>query len=45
MVMLKEILNYDQLVIASKIFKYKLSWYLGFVSNTPAKGGGAEGSW
>lgn len=40
MIMLKEILSHGRLVIASKIFRYKMCWYLGFVSNTPTKGGG-----
>lgn len=43
MIMLKEILSHDRLVIASKIFMYKMCWYLGFVSNTPTKGEETEG--
>lgn len=43
MIMLKEILSHDWLVIASKIYRYKMQWYLGFVSNTPTKGKETEG--
>lgn len=44
MIMLKEILSHDWLVIASKIFRYKMRWYLGFVSNQQ-KGRKQKGSW
>lgn len=43
MIMLKEILSRDRLVIASKIFRYEMHWYLGFVSNTPTEGEETEG--
>lgn len=43
MIMLKEILSHDWLVIASKIVTYEMHWYLGFVSNTPTEGEETEG--
>ena len=37
MIMLEEILSHNLLVTASEIFRYKVSQYLGFVSNGRVK--------